>query len=391
MLRLGAVSGGSRTFHAPRDDGVLIELNDVVVSYSRGALALRQHIALPAVGGVSLSVKVRESVGLVGESGSGKTSLGRSIMRLAPLTSGQISVVEPYTGDAAGSGRTARRLARSVQIIFQDPYSSLDPRHSVERIINDAMRVHRLAPRFERSELTADLLERVGLAAAFAKRYPHELSGGQRQRVCIARALAVQPQLIICDEPTSALDVSIQAQVIELLQDLQEREDLTFLFITHDLALLPQLVSNVAVMYLGRLVEVGPTRAVLDSPRHPYTVSLVSAAPVLGQRRVRSTSRLLKPDDAADGAMESAAASVPAAGSTRRWTPTRPGSARRNRPLWREPRLRSDQTPDAGWAAGRLPLRRADRGPAALHRRVAGASTEICRETRHIGAIPVQI
>ena len=300
VLRLGGASGGARTFHAPRDDGVLLELSDVVVSYSRGALALRQHDALPAVGGVSLSVKVRESVGLVGESGSGKTSLGRSIMRLAPLTSGRISVVEPDAGDATGSGRAARRLARSVQIIFQDPYSSLDPRHSVERIISDAMRVHRLAPRSERSERTGELLERVGLPAAFAQRYPHELSGGQRQRVCIARALAVRPQVIICDEPTSALDVSIQAQVIELLQDLQQQEDLTFLFITHDLALLPQLVSDVAVMYLGRLVEVGPTRAVLDSPRHPYTVSLVSAAPVLGQRRVRSTSRLLKPDDATD-------------------------------------------------------------------------------------------
>ena len=302
MLRMGAGSGGNRSFHAPRQDGVLLELSDVVVSYSRGALALRQHDALPAVGGVSLSVKVRESVGLVGESGSGKTSLGRSIMRLAPLTSGRISVVEPGAGDGTGSGRVARRLARSVQIIFQDPYSSLDPRHSVERIISDAMRVHGLAPRPERSERTVDLLERVGLAAAFAKRYPHELSGGQRQRVCIARALAVRPQVIICDEPTSALDVSIQAQVIELLQALQEQEDLTFLFITHDLALLPQLVSSVAVMYLGRLVEVGPTRAVLDSPRHPYTVSLVSAAPVLGQRRIRSTSRLLKPDDTADGA-----------------------------------------------------------------------------------------
>ena len=301
MLKLGAATGGHRTFHTPRDDGVLLDLSDVVVSYSRGALALRQHDALPAVGGVSLAVRVRESVGLVGESGSGKTSLGRSIMRLAPLTSGQISVVEPAVDEAAGSGRAARRLARSVQIIFQDPYSSLDPRHSVERIISDAMRVHRLATRTERTERTANLLERVGLAAAFAKRYPHELSGGQRQRVCIARALAVQPRVIICDEPTSALDVSIQAQVIELLQDLQESEDLTFLFITHDLALLPQLVSSVAVMYLGRLVEVGPTREVLDSPRHPYTVSLVSAAPVLGQRRVRSTSRLLKPDDAADG------------------------------------------------------------------------------------------
>ncbi|MCY3643822.1 MAG: ATP-binding cassette domain-containing protein [Acidimicrobiaceae bacterium] len=304
MLRLGTASGGSRTFHAARDDGVLLELSDVVVSYSRGALALRQHEGLPAVGGVSLSVRVRQSVGLVGESGSGKTSLGRSIMRLAPLTSGRISVAEPGTAGADGSGRVARRLARSVQIIFQDPYSSLDPRHSVERIISDAMRVHRLAARAERSARTADLLERVGLPAAFAKRYPHELSGGQRQRVCIARALAVQPKVIICDEPTSALDVSIQAQVIELLQDLQESEDLTFLFITHDLALLPQLVSSVAVMYLGRLVEVGPTREVLDNPRHPYTVSLVSAAPVLGQRRVRSTSRLLKPDDAADGATE---------------------------------------------------------------------------------------
>ena len=301
MLK-GRAHGSRRTFHAPRQDGVLLELSDVVVSYSRGALTLRQQETLPAVGGVSLSLRVRESVGLVGESGSGKTSLGRAIMRLAPLTSGRISVVEPDSAGADGSRRVARRLARSVQIIFQDPYSSLDPRHSVERIISDAMRVHRLASRSERSSLTADLLERVGLAAAFAKRYPHELSGGQRQRVCIARALAVQPKVIICDEPTSALDVSIQAQVIELLQDLQESEDLTFLFITHDLALLPQLVSSVAVMYLGRLVEVGPTREVLDSPRHPYTVSLVSAAPVLGQRRVRSTSRLLKPDDAADGA-----------------------------------------------------------------------------------------
>ena len=306
MLRLGAVSGGHRTFHAPRDDGVLLELNDVVVSYARGALTLRQQAALPAVDGVSLSVKVRESVGLVGESGSGKTSLGRSIMRLAPLTSGQISVVQPDTGGAGDPRRTARRLARSVQIIFQDPYSSLDPRQSVERIISEAMRVHRLGRRSERSDVTVSLLERVGLPAAFAKRYPHELSGGQRQRVCIARALAVQPQVIICDEPTSALDVSIQAQVIELLQDLHEQEDLTFLFITHDLALLPQLVSSVAVMYLGKLVEVGPTRAVLDSPRHPYTVSLVAAAPVLGQRRVRSTSRLLKHDDAADDAADGA-------------------------------------------------------------------------------------
>ena len=302
MLSLSRASGGRRLFHGPRDDGVLLELSDVVVSYARGALTLRQQAALPAVDGVSLSVKVRESVGLVGESGSGKTSLGRSIMRLAPLTSGQISVVEPDTGGAGDPRRTARRLARSVQIIFQDPYSSLDPRHSVERIISEAMRVHRLGQRSERSDVTVNLLERVGLAAAFAKRYPHELSGGQRQRVCIARALAVQPQVIICDEPTSALDVSIQAQVIELLQDLHEQEDLTFLFITHDLALLPQLVSSVAVMYLGKLVEVGPTRTVLDSPRHPYTVSLVAAAPVLGQRRVRSTSRLLKPDDAVDGA-----------------------------------------------------------------------------------------
>ena len=151
MLRLGTASGGSRTFHAAREDGVLLELSDVVVSYSRGALALRQHETLPAVGGVSLSVRVRQSVGLVGESGSGKTSLGRSIMRLAPLTSGRISVAEPGSAGADGSGRVARRLARSVQIIFQDPYSSLDPRHSVERIISDAMRVHRLAARAERS------------------------------------------------------------------------------------------------------------------------------------------------------------------------------------------------------------------------------------------------
>lgn len=167
MLK-GRAHGGRRTFHAPRQDGVLLDLSDVVVSYSRGALTLRPHETLPAVGGVSLSVRVRESVGLVGESGSGKTSLGRSIMRLAPLTSGRISVVEPDTAGADGSKRVARKLARSVQIIFQDPYSSLDPRHSVARIISDAMRVHRLGARTERSARTADLLERVSGPAASA-------------------------------------------------------------------------------------------------------------------------------------------------------------------------------------------------------------------------------
>ena len=288
---------GRRTFHVlDADEVTVLDLRDVVVSYSGRAIGVGGKDAVRAVDGVSLSVGVGGSVGLVGESGCGKSSLGRSILGLAPLTSGEISVGERPITPGARKLSMRRRLARSVQIVFQDPYSSLDPRQSVGSIIAEPLLIHRMGTGEQRTERVANLLEQVGLPSSFAARYPHELSGGQRQRVCVARALAVEPVLLVCDEPTSALDVSIQAQVVELLQGLQEQRDITYLFITHDLALLPQLTSRMAVMYLGQLVETGPVREVLRDPRHPYTVSLLSAAPVLGRRRQQEIGRIAQGD-----------------------------------------------------------------------------------------------
>ena len=294
MLRKGA-SGGQRQFHDVERDGHVVGLQDVVVAYPRSAMA-RRGDGVRAVDGVSLSIPARGSLGLVGESGCGKTSLGRSIVGLSPLSSGEISLAERAGIRRGRSTRVMHRVARSVQIVLQDPYSSLDPRQSIGSTITEPMRVHGLGSSRDQEDRAAGLLDRVGLSRSLAKSHPHELSGGQRQRVCIARALAVSPLLLICDEPTSALDVSIQAQVVELLQHLQREEDLTLLLITHDLALLPPLVSTVAVMYLGRLVEVGPVATVLRDPRHPYTVSLLSAAPVLGRRRNEAATKLLRGD-----------------------------------------------------------------------------------------------
>ena len=302
MLRKDA-SGGQRQFHGVEQRGQVLDLQDVVVAYPRSAMA-RRGDGVRAVDGVSLSIPARGSLGLVGESGCGKTSLGRSIVGLAPLSSGVISVAERAGVRHGRSERVMRRVARSVQIVFQDPYSSLDPRQSIGSIITEPMRILGLGSSRDQGDRAAGLLERVGLARSHAKSYPHELSGGQRQRVCIARALAVSPLLLICDEPTSALDVSIQAQVVELLRHLQREEDLTLLFITHDLALLAQLVSTVAVMYLGRLVEVGPVATVLRDARHPYTVSLLSAVPVLGRRRNQAAAKLVGGDLPKEAAAE---------------------------------------------------------------------------------------
>ncbi len=277
-------------------DDTVLRLTDVRVYYAERAIRVGTKGAVRAVEGASLTLGLRRSVGLVGESGCGKSSLGRSIIGLAPLTSGEISVGERAEAARSPSRRLSRRLSRSVQIVFQDPYSSLNPRQSVGSIVAEPMHIHRIGDSRHRSGRVERLLEQVGLPASFAKRYPHELSGGQRQRVCVARALAVEPLILICDEPTSALDVSIQAQVVDLLKDLQEQTDLTYLFITHDLALLPQLTSSVAVMYVGRLVETGAVDEVLRRPRHPYTVSLLSAAPVLGRRREQEISRIAKGD-----------------------------------------------------------------------------------------------
>ena len=232
-----------------------------------------------AVDGVSLDIQAGETLGLVGESGCGKSTTGRCILRL----------IEPSAGEIWFDGRNVthldkrahRALTREMQIIFQDPFASLDPRMQVGRIIGEAMVIHRLARNArERQDRVVQLLETVGLHPDHLHRFPHEFSGGQRQRIGIARALAVNPKLIVCDEPVSALDVSIQAQVINLLEDLQQQLGLTYLFIAHDLSVVEHISTRVAVMYLGRIVEVAPSRALYTTPRHPYTEALLSAVPI---------------------------------------------------------------------------------------------------------------
>jgi len=241
--------------------------------------------AVRAVDGVDLFVREGETLSLVGESGSGKTTTGRLVLRLIEPSSGSVS----YRGLDLGSltASEMRVLRKEMQIIFQDPYSSLNPRMTVESMLKEALTIHGLARGKGADKRVAELLEMVGLSSFHARRYPHEFSGGQRQRLGIARALAVEPRLIVCDEPVSALDVSVQAQIVNLLKDLQERLKLAYLFIAHDLNVVAHLSDRVAVMYLGRIVELADRDALYASPLHPYTRSLLAAVPVADPDRAR--------------------------------------------------------------------------------------------------------
>lgn len=262
-----------------QDDDYLLVVNDLKEYFPISKSLIKSNtVYLKAVDGVSLKLKAGHTIGIVGESGCGKTTLGRTILRLYEPTGGEVIFEGKHIEKLKGNA--LRKMRPNFQMIFQDPYSSLSPRMTVGEIVGEAVKVHHIVPKEQYKDYIVDIMTKCGLQPHYFDRYPHEFSGGQRQRICIAKALAHKPKLVICDEPVSALDVSIQAQIINLFKDLQESDNLAYLFISHDLSVVEHISDEVGVMYLGNMVEYGSKRDLFDNPLHPYTKALFSAVPV---------------------------------------------------------------------------------------------------------------
>lgn len=277
--RIGAEDTTAKDEKKESDDDYLLVVNDLKEYFPISKSLIKSNtVYLKAVDGVSLKLKAGHTIGIVGESGCGKTTLGRTILRLYEPTAGEVIFEGKHIEKLKGNA--LRKMRPNFQMIFQDPYSSLSPRMTVGEIVGEAVKVHHIVPKEQYKEYIVDIMTKCGLQPHYFDRYPHEFSGGQRQRICIAKALALKPKLVICDEPVSALDVSIQAQIINLFKDLQESDNLAYLFISHDLSVVEHISDEVGVMYLGNMVEYGSKREMFDNPLHPYTKALFSAVPV---------------------------------------------------------------------------------------------------------------